>query len=119
MDGAELVTEHACYLPLSPDGVPVIGPVAGVQGIWIATGHSCWGILTGPITGRLIAAMIATHVHGSIPNLTCVPDEIRKEEHEEGQRLLNNHGFDLFLPKRFAHESVLAGANCRTNKKPE
>ncbi|THD18335.1 FAD dependent oxidoreductase [Fasciola hepatica] len=116
---AELVSEHACYLPLSPDGVPVIGPVVGVDGIWIGTGHSCWGILTGPITGRLLASMIASSVQDSIAKLTCVPEDLKKKEWEEAQRLLNNRGFDLFHPRRFAHSSLLEGATYRTNKKPD
>jgi glycine/D-amino acid oxidase-like deaminating enzyme len=51
-------SEQACYLPLSPDGSPVIGAVPGVQGAYIAAGHSCWGILNGPATGLAMAELI-------------------------------------------------------------
>jgi glycine/D-amino acid oxidase-like deaminating enzyme len=51
--------QQACFLPLSPDGVPVIGPVPGVAGAYVATGHSCWGILNGPATGLAVAELLA------------------------------------------------------------
>lgn len=33
-----LLKEQACYRPLSSDGEPVIGPLHGVEGAYIATG---------------------------------------------------------------------------------
>ena len=45
---AEVLAKRACYLPVSPDGLPLIGKVPGVGGAFIGGGHSCWGILTGP-----------------------------------------------------------------------
>lgn len=53
-----MIKQQACYLPISPDGIPMIGPVPGVDGAFIATGHSCWGILNGPATGLLISELI-------------------------------------------------------------
>ena len=50
------VTSSACYLPVTPSGLPVVGPLGG--GLWVAAGHSCWGILTGPATGRALAAWV-------------------------------------------------------------
>lgn len=58
--GASIQAVQACLLPLSPDGVPLIGPVPGVQGLYVATGHSCWGILNAPATGAALAELIAT-----------------------------------------------------------
>ncbi|KAK9808382.1 hypothetical protein WJX73_009281 [Symbiochloris irregularis] len=54
----KVIKQQACYLPLSPDGVPVIGKVPGATGAFIATGHSCWGILNGPATGEALAELI-------------------------------------------------------------
>lgn len=34
----KVVKSQACYLPLSPDGVPVIGRVPGAAGAFIAAG---------------------------------------------------------------------------------
>ncbi len=44
--------------PHSKDGLPLIGPLAGLDGLFIATGHFRNGILLGPLTGRLLAEMI-------------------------------------------------------------
>lgn len=44
---AEVLKQQACYLPCSDDGLPLIGAVPGVPGAYLATGHSCWGILNG------------------------------------------------------------------------
>ena len=55
---------NACYLPMTPDGLPIMGllPEDSVGGgdCYIATGHSCWGILLGPATGESMATLIAT-----------------------------------------------------------
>ena len=40
------------------DGNPLIGKIPGYAGAFIATGHSCWGILNGPATGECLAQMI-------------------------------------------------------------
>ena len=37
---------------------PVIGRAPGQNGLWLAYGHSHWGLTLGPVTGRLIAEMI-------------------------------------------------------------
>jgi glycine/D-amino acid oxidase-like deaminating enzyme len=55
---AEIVTRSACYRPLTVDGVPLIGPVPGVPGAFLATGHASWGILNAPATGRMVSEMI-------------------------------------------------------------
>ena len=55
---AELVDHLAGSRPLSPDRLPIIGPVPGWDGIMLATGHSTKGIHLGPITGRIISERI-------------------------------------------------------------
>ncbi|GJN24534.1 hypothetical protein PR202_gb12279 [Eleusine coracana subsp. coracana] len=57
-EGAKVVAEQACYLPCSTDGLPIIGEMPGVKGCYIATGHSCWGILNAPATGAALAELI-------------------------------------------------------------
>lgn len=57
-EGAEVVAEQACYLPCSTDGLPIIGELPGVKGCYVATGHSCWGILNAPATGASLAELI-------------------------------------------------------------
>ena len=55
---AELVQQLAGSRPLSPDRLPIIGPVPGWQGVVLATGHGTKGIHLGPITGRTVAQYI-------------------------------------------------------------
>ncbi|KAJ1914833.1 hypothetical protein H4219_004621 [Mycoemilia scoparia] len=55
---SQVLKEQACYLPVSKAGIPIIGEVPNIHGIYIATGHSCWGILNGPATGLAMAELI-------------------------------------------------------------
>src|SRR4051794_18038258 len=55
---AKILARQACYRPITRDGLPLIGPVAGVEGAYIATGHSAWGILNAPATGEAMAELI-------------------------------------------------------------
>jgi D-amino-acid dehydrogenase len=45
--------------PLSPDGRPLVGPVAENR-VFVAGGHGMWGMKQGPATGRLLAEQITT-----------------------------------------------------------
>lgn len=56
--GAQVVAEQACILPCSEDDRPVIGKMPEVEGCYVATGHSCWGILNGPATGAALAELV-------------------------------------------------------------
>jgi D-hydroxyproline dehydrogenase subunit beta len=49
---------RVCARPQSLDGRPLVGPVPGVDGLWIAAGHGPWGISTGPASGRHVAELI-------------------------------------------------------------
>ena len=44
--------------PGSPDGLPILGPLPGMNDLWLATGHYRNGILLGPITGQIMADWI-------------------------------------------------------------
>ena len=70
--GAELVQQLAGSRPLSPDGKPIIGPVPGWEGIFLATGHGTKGIHLGPITGRIISDYV-THAGCMAPEELPVP----------------------------------------------
>ncbi|WVF72077.1 hypothetical protein IAT40_006889 [Kwoniella sp. CBS 6097] len=54
----EVVAEQACYLPIADRGRPLVGKVRGVEGVYIGSGLSCWGITQGPGTGKVLAEMI-------------------------------------------------------------
>src|SRR5438067_7593630 len=52
------VARQACFRPIAHDGLPLNGRVPGVEGAYIATGHSVWGILNAPATGEAMAELI-------------------------------------------------------------
>ncbi|GAA5977487.1 hypothetical protein JCM11641_000979 [Rhodosporidiobolus odoratus] len=56
---ATVEREQACFLPVE-SGDPVIGRVEGEggRGVWVGSGHSCWGICNGPGTGLVLAEML-------------------------------------------------------------
>jgi glycine/D-amino acid oxidase-like deaminating enzyme len=56
---ANIRARQACYRPITRDGLPLIGRVPGIEGAYIATGHSVWGILNAPATGEAMAELIA------------------------------------------------------------
>jgi D-amino-acid dehydrogenase len=43
---------------LSPDGLPYIGPVPGLDGIHLAAGHGTLGVTLAPLTGELLAPLL-------------------------------------------------------------
>jgi glycine/D-amino acid oxidase-like deaminating enzyme len=63
---ARILARQACYRPVTRDGLPLIGRVPGVEGAYVATGHSVWGILNAPATGEAMAELIADGAAHSI-----------------------------------------------------
>lgn len=45
--------------PGSPDALPGIGPVPGIEGLLVAVGHHRNGVLLSPVTGRLVCDCVA------------------------------------------------------------
>jgi glycine/D-amino acid oxidase-like deaminating enzyme len=45
--------------PVTPDGLPIVGPAPGLDGLWYATGHGRNGILLAAITGLIISQLVA------------------------------------------------------------
>ena len=43
---------------MSPDGLPLIGPLPGLDGLHLATGHATLGITLAPATGELISKLL-------------------------------------------------------------
>ena len=85
---AQLVRRQACFRPITPDGLPLLGRVPGVAGAYVATGHSCWGILNAPASGAAIAELI---VEGESQSVDLAP----------------------FDPKRFANPDYLRPVGLR------
>lgn len=53
---APVVSTRACPRPLSPDGRPLIGPVA--ERVHVCTGHGPWGVSLGPASAELAVAAL-------------------------------------------------------------
>ena len=83
LESAELVEQLAGSRPLSPDRMPIIGPMPGVEGIVLATGHSTKGIHLGPITGRIVTEYIRAGCGPISPEM------------------------EIYLPSRFATASAI------------
>ena len=54
----DILPVQACYRPVTRDGLPLMGRVPGVEGAYVATGHSVWGMLNGPASGEAMAQLI-------------------------------------------------------------
>lgn len=81
--GQEPELVQSCYLPCTPDNIPMMGKVmvsmdetdedgsdsALVDGCYVAAGHGCWGILMGPATGEAMANLILTGESSKYVNL--------------------------------------------------
>lgn len=68
--GNEPELEQSCYLPMTPDGLPMMGPSGVMEGCFVAAGHGCWGILLGPATGETMASLMVTGLGTPYVNLS-------------------------------------------------
>ena len=57
-----IIARQACFRPVTQDGLPLIGKVPQIEGVYVATGHSVWGILNAPATGQALAELIVEGV---------------------------------------------------------
>jgi glycine oxidase len=60
LESVSVVEAWAGFRPRAKDGLPVLGPSRGVQGLFYATGHYRNGILLAPVTAKLIAEAIVS-----------------------------------------------------------
>jgi glycine/D-amino acid oxidase-like deaminating enzyme len=63
---SKVLARQACHRPVTQDGLPLIGPVPGLDGAYVATGHSVWGILNAPATGEAMAELILDGRAGAV-----------------------------------------------------
>lgn len=54
--------EWAGFRPYPPDGLPIIGPVPGREGLVVATGHGRMGMTLGPATGAAVSKLVTEEV---------------------------------------------------------
>jgi D-amino-acid dehydrogenase len=68
LDDAELAAVRVGLRPVPADGLPLVGPVPGVGGAYVATGHGATGLQLGPYSGEAVAGMITGAADVSIPD---------------------------------------------------
>jgi D-amino-acid dehydrogenase len=56
--GGEPVETWWGWRPMTPDGLPLIGPSPKHKNLWIAAGHNMLGLSMAPASGRLLAEML-------------------------------------------------------------
>ncbi|KAK8066330.1 hypothetical protein PG997_013077 [Apiospora hydei] len=61
LGSAPILAKQSCYIPrhmrFGEERSPLVGGTS-VSGLWIAAGHTCWGIQNGPATGKLMSEYI-------------------------------------------------------------
>lgn len=73
---APIVAKQACFRPVTEDGLPLIGRVPGIDGVYVATGHSVWGMLNAPATGEAMAGLILDGASAHVDLAPFAPDRL-------------------------------------------
>ena len=76
LGAAEVVASRACYRPVTQDSMPVIGAVTGVEGAYVATGHSGWGMLNGTATGEAMGKLIVDGAASTVDISPFAPERL-------------------------------------------
>ncbi|MGH6922995.1 MAG: NAD(P)/FAD-dependent oxidoreductase [Propylenella sp.] len=75
---AKILARQACFRPVTQDGLPLIGAVPEAEGVYVATGHSVWGILNAPATGEAMAELILDGKARSVDLKPFVPGRLNR-----------------------------------------
>ena len=87
---------------MSPDGLPYVGAVPGLDGLYVATGHATLGITLAPLSGELLGDRILDH--GTDPLLAAFDPPARcgvtqhrprQEERDERRERSDRHPLRL------------------------
>jgi D-amino-acid dehydrogenase len=62
------------WRPMTPDGLPVIGPAPALANVVVAAGHGMLGVSMAPATGKLVAELLS----GAAPHLDPAPYRISR-----------------------------------------
>jgi glycine/D-amino acid oxidase-like deaminating enzyme len=80
LQSAPVKAKQACYLPQhvrsDKERGPLVGPTS-IPHLWVAAGHTCWGIQNGPATGCLMAEFVMDGVAHSADISILDPREYR------------------------------------------
>jgi glycine/D-amino acid oxidase-like deaminating enzyme len=74
---APIRARQACFRPVTEDGVPLLGRVPGVEGAYVATGHSVWGMLNAPASGEAMAELILDGVTSQVNLTPFAPERLK------------------------------------------
>jgi len=69
-----VIRTFAGLRPYTPDGLPILGPVASMEGFLMAAGHEGDGIALSAITGEMLAA----HIAGDSPRFPLEPFRLER-----------------------------------------
>ena len=71
--------------PCPPDALPYMGRVPRLRGAFMSAGHNCWGILWAPITGKLVAELVADGAVSSAPIDAFAPGRFMAKKAKRGR----------------------------------
>jgi D-amino-acid dehydrogenase len=71
LGSARPASEWCGLRPMSVDGLPIVGPLGGVDGLSVATGHGMLGLTLAPVTGEMIANLVLEGGDGRIAGLSA------------------------------------------------
>jgi glycine/D-amino acid oxidase-like deaminating enzyme len=74
---APIMARQACFRPVTEDGLPLIGRVPNIEGAYVATGHSVWGMLNAPATGEAMAELILDGTTSRVDLAPFAPTRLR------------------------------------------
>ncbi len=89
------VDSWAGLRPGSADGLPLLGPLPGWEGVSVATGHHRNGILLSPITGHLVARSLID----ASPNEALAPFSSARFLREKCRGGLKSSRSELYFPQ--------------------
>jgi len=73
LEEVNIIRTFAGFRPYTPDGLPILGKVKGIEGFIMAAGHEGDGVALSPVTGDLIATLV-------VEGRTSIPlDEFKLE----------------------------------------
>ncbi|KAI9281035.1 FAD dependent oxidoreductase [Sporodiniella umbellata] len=55
---ADILKRQACNLPIAETETPLVGPLTSYKNLYIGAGHSRWGMLNSPVTGKILSEWI-------------------------------------------------------------
>jgi D-amino-acid dehydrogenase len=71
--------------PMTPDGLPVVGPLPGKDNVLVASGHSMLGVTLAPVTADIISAQVKGGQHASAVAHTAAPFAPRRFASRRGR----------------------------------